>query len=115
MVDFDDTIVEVHGYQKGAAIGYSGVRWLNALLATVSTEDVAPVIASNFELVTGEGSPIGAECPPCCGPFNDNRSGSWCSFPRRALVAGRLCAWWSQMRCGLVIVLPRRSVGRLVP
>src|SRR5690625_3617922 len=33
MVDIDDTIVEVHGYQKqGAGFGYSGVRGLNALL-----------------------------------------------------------------------------------
>jgi hypothetical protein len=41
-VDIDDTIVEVHGYSKqGAAFGYSGVRGLNALLATVSTAQVA--------------------------------------------------------------------------
>src|SRR3954453_19389841 len=47
LVDIDDTIVEVHGYQKqGAAFGYSGVRGLNALLATVSTAQVAPVIAA---------------------------------------------------------------------
>src|SRR3982751_1138844 len=46
-VDLDDTIVEVHGYQKqGAAFGYSGVRGLNAVLATVSTDQVAPVIAA---------------------------------------------------------------------
>jgi hypothetical protein len=38
LVDLDDTIVEVHGYAKqGAAFGYSGVRGLSALLATVST------------------------------------------------------------------------------
>lgn len=37
-VDVDDTIIEVHGY------GYSGVRGLNALLATASTKDSAPVI-----------------------------------------------------------------------
>src|SRR4051795_151567 len=30
IVDIDDTIVEVHGYQKqGAAFGYSGIRGLN--------------------------------------------------------------------------------------
>jgi hypothetical protein len=39
-MDLDDTIIEVHGY------GYSGVRGLNALLATVSTQDIAPVIAA---------------------------------------------------------------------
>jgi hypothetical protein len=44
-VDVDDTIIEVHGYSKqGSGYGYSGVRGLNALLATVSTKDTAPVI-----------------------------------------------------------------------
>lgn len=44
-VDVDDTIVEVHGYQKqGSGYGYSGVRGLNALLAIASTADTAPVI-----------------------------------------------------------------------
>ena len=47
MVDIDDTIVQVHGYQKqGAGFGYSGVRGVNALLATVSTEQAAPVIVA---------------------------------------------------------------------
>ncbi|MGB2920593.1 MAG: IS1380 family transposase, partial [Mycobacterium sp.] len=45
MVDLDDTIIEVHGYAKqGSGYGYSGVRGLNALLATVSTAEAAPVI-----------------------------------------------------------------------
>src|SRR5213078_720955 len=36
-VDVDDTIIEVHGHAKqGAGFGYSGVRGLNALLATVT-------------------------------------------------------------------------------
>lgn len=44
-VDVDDTIVEVHGYAKqGAGFGYSGVRGLNALLATATTKDTAPVV-----------------------------------------------------------------------
>ena len=44
-VDVDDTIIEVHGYAKqGSGYGYSGVRGLNALLATVSAQDTAPVI-----------------------------------------------------------------------
>jgi hypothetical protein len=44
-LDVDDTIIEVHGYQKqGSGYGYSGVRGLNALLATASTADCAPVI-----------------------------------------------------------------------
>src|SRR5665213_1944052 len=46
-VDVDDTIIEVHGYAKqGAGFGYSGVRGLNALLATVSTPGAAPVIVA---------------------------------------------------------------------
>jgi hypothetical protein len=47
LVDIDDTIVQVHGYAKqGSGYGYSGVRGLNALLATVSTAGAAPVIVA---------------------------------------------------------------------
>ena len=47
VVDIDDTIVEVHGYAKqGAGFGYSGVRGLNALLATVTTAGSAPVVVA---------------------------------------------------------------------
>src|SRR3954454_20534058 len=61
LVDIDDTIIEVHGYQKqGAAFGYSGVRGLNALLATVSTEQIAPVIAAQRLRKGSVGSPRGA-------------------------------------------------------
>src|ERR671910_439637 len=61
VVDIDDTIVEVHGCQKqGAAFGYSGVRGLNALLATVSTDQVAPVIAAQRLRKGSVGSPRGA-------------------------------------------------------
>jgi Transposase DDE domain group 1 len=60
-VDLDDTVVEVHGYQKqGAAFGYSGVRGLNALLATVSTETAAPVIAAQRLRKGSAGSARGA-------------------------------------------------------
>ena len=46
-IDIDDTVREVHGYAKqGAGFGYSGVRGLNALLATLSTPTSAPVIAA---------------------------------------------------------------------
>lgn len=42
LVDLDDTIRQVHGYQKqSAAYGYSGVKGLNGLVATLST-DTAP-------------------------------------------------------------------------
>ncbi|MCV7216350.1 IS1380 family transposase [Mycobacterium sp. SMC-18] len=44
-VDLDDTIIEVHGYTKqGSGYGYSGVRGLNALIATLTTEHGAPII-----------------------------------------------------------------------
>ncbi len=46
-VDVDDTVVEVHGHSKqGAGFGYNKVRGLNALLATLSTADTAPVIVA---------------------------------------------------------------------
>jgi Transposase DDE domain group 1 len=46
-VDVDDTIRETHGYHKqGAAYGYSKVKGLNAILATISTPTAAPVIAA---------------------------------------------------------------------
>ena len=60
MVDLDDTIVEVHGHHKqGAAFGYSGVRGLNALLATVSTQTVAPVVLAQRLRKGNCGSPRG--------------------------------------------------------
>ncbi len=46
-IDVDDTIRATHGYAKqGAGYGYSKVKGLNALLATVSTPLAAPVIAA---------------------------------------------------------------------
>jgi hypothetical protein len=47
LLDVDDTVIEVHGYAKqGAGFGYTGVRGINALLATVSTTAMAPVIVA---------------------------------------------------------------------
>ena len=44
-LDVDDTIRQTHGYAKqGTGYGYSGVRGLNAQLATLSTPSAAPVI-----------------------------------------------------------------------
>jgi hypothetical protein len=61
LVDLDDTIIEVHGYAKqGAGFGYSGVRGLNALLATVCTDQVAPVIAAQRLRKGSAGSARGA-------------------------------------------------------
>ena len=46
-VDIDDTVRQTYGYAKqGAGRGYTGVKGLNALLATVSTPLSAPVIAA---------------------------------------------------------------------
>ena len=46
-VDIDDTMRATFGYAKqGAGYGYSGVKGLNALLATVSTGSSAPVIVA---------------------------------------------------------------------
>ena len=62
MVDIDDTIIEVHGYAKqGASYGYSGVRGLNALLATVSTTEAAPVVVAQRLRKGSCGSPRGAK------------------------------------------------------
>jgi hypothetical protein len=62
LVDIDDTIVEVHGYGKqGSGYGYSGVRGLNVLLATLSTGQAAPVIVAQRLRRGSCGSPRGAE------------------------------------------------------
>ena len=46
-VDVDDTVIEVHGHAKqGAGFGYNKIRGLNALIATVTTPDTAPVIVA---------------------------------------------------------------------
>src|SRR3954462_13873789 len=46
-LDLDDTMRETHGYAKqGAGYGYTQVKGLNALLATVSTPIAAPVIGA---------------------------------------------------------------------
>jgi Transposase DDE domain group 1 len=61
VVDLDDTIVEVHGYAKqGAGFGYTGVRGLNALIATACTAGAAPVIVAQRLRKGGCGSARGA-------------------------------------------------------
>ncbi len=46
-LDIDDTLRQTYGYAKqGAGRGYTGVKGLNALLATLSTPLSAPVIAA---------------------------------------------------------------------
>ena len=62
LLDVDDTIIEVHGYAKqGAGFGYSGVRGLNALLATLATPTTAPVIVAQRLRKGSAGSPRGAK------------------------------------------------------
>jgi Transposase DDE domain group 1 len=47
-LDLDDTMRETHGYAKqGVGYGYTKVKGLNALLATISTPIAAPVIAGS--------------------------------------------------------------------
>ena len=47
LLDVDDTVIEVHGHAKqGAGFGYTRVRGINALLATLSTTGRAPVIVA---------------------------------------------------------------------
>ena len=61
LVDIDDTIIEVHGHGKqGSGYGYSGVRGLNALIATVTTDTRAPVIVGQRLRRGACGSPRGA-------------------------------------------------------
>jgi hypothetical protein len=47
-LDIDDTVRQTFGYAKrGAGYGYTGVKGLNALLATLSTASAAPVIVAS--------------------------------------------------------------------
>ena len=62
LVDIDDTIIEVHGHAKqGSGYGYPGVRGLNALLATMTTPQTAPVIVAQRLRKGSCGSPRGAK------------------------------------------------------
>ena len=86
MVDMDDTIIEVHGYKKqGAGFGYSGVRGLNALIATASTSSSAPVILGQRLRQGKTGSPKGAA--RIVGDALRRR----CAAPASRLGHGRCC------------------------
>ena len=62
LLDVDETIIEVHGYAKqGAGFGYTKVRGLNALLATLATPTTAPVIVAQRLRKGSAGSPRGAK------------------------------------------------------
>ncbi len=61
LLDVDDTIIEVHGHQKqGVGFGYSRVRGLNAILATLMVTGRAPVIVAQRVRRGACGSPRGA-------------------------------------------------------
>lgn len=61
MVDLDDTIIEVHGHTKqGSGYGYTRVRGLNALIATATTADTAPVVVAQRLRKGSCGSPRGS-------------------------------------------------------
>jgi hypothetical protein len=60
-VDVDDTVRQTYGYAKqGAGRGYTGVKGLNVLLATVSSASSAPVIAAARLRKGSTASPRGA-------------------------------------------------------
>jgi hypothetical protein len=60
-VDVDDTVRATYGYAKqGAGHGYTGVKGLNALLATASTPGSAPVIVATRLRKGSAGSARGA-------------------------------------------------------
>jgi hypothetical protein len=66
LLDVDDSIIEVHGHAKqGAGFGYSGVRGLNALLATLTTATSAPGIVAQRLRKGACGSPRGARRLVC--------------------------------------------------
>ena len=61
-VDVDDTIIEVHGHAKqGAGFGYTRVRGLNALIATLTTPAAAPLVVAQRLRKGACGSPRGAQ------------------------------------------------------
>jgi hypothetical protein len=74
-VDIDDTVRRTHGYAKqGAGIGYSKVKGLNALIATLSTPLARPLIAA---------------CRLRRGAVNSARGAT--SFVAEALKVARAC------------------------
>ena len=61
-LDVDDTIIEVHGHAKqGAGFGYTRVRGLNALLATLTVAGSAPLVLAQRLRKGACGSPRGAK------------------------------------------------------
>lgn len=66
LLDVDDTIIEVHGHKKqGAGFGYTRVRGLNALIATLATAATAPIIVAQRLRKGSCGIPQGGEPVDC--------------------------------------------------
>jgi hypothetical protein len=73
--DLDDTVRAMHGYrQQGIGYGYSGVKGLNALVATISTPLAAPVIAATD---CGKDRPTRPKARTDCSPTRWPRRGRW--------------------------------------
>jgi hypothetical protein len=104
LLDVDDTIVEVHGHAKqGAGFGYSTVRGLNALLATLApnpnTGAGAPVIVAQRLRKGACNSARGAkrlvgERSTRLGGFWVPRQECWCGWTRRSTDAARSTPRW---------------------
>src|SRR4051794_454475 len=86
-LDVDDTMAETHGYAKqGAGYGYTKVKGLNALLATLSTPLAAPVIGAArlrrgaVKSARGAGTLVAEALGTAraCGAGGPDRRG-WCS------------------------------------
>src|SRR5664280_104900 len=86
-LDVDDTIIEVHGHQKqGSGYGYSGLRGINALIATVTAGNRGPVIVAQRLRRGACGSPRGATGHRRAG--HDQATARHCEGS--GVVAGRL-------------------------
>jgi len=65
LVDVDDTIIEVHGHAKqGTGYGYSGVRGLNALLATLTNLDTSVGTAAGGPVIVAQRLRKGSAASP---------------------------------------------------
>lgn len=73
-LDIDDTLRSTFGYSKqGVGYGYSGVKGLNALLATVSSARSAPVIVAT-RLRTGSANSARGAARLVCDAIKTSRS-----------------------------------------
>jgi hypothetical protein len=104
LLDVDDTIVEVHGHAKqGAGFGYSRVRGLNALLATLATpmatDAGAPVIVAQRLRKGACNSARGAkrlvgDAVKQAGRLSVPMHVCWCGWTRRSTDAAPSTPRW---------------------